>query len=272
MLYDTHMHSINSDGRKSVDEMCEQAIMQNLKGIAFTDHADMNFYEERDTYNRIRQSIQDVHKAREKYAGQLEVYCGVELGEYLMAPKHAMDILQLTDYDVILCSEHFLPNTKWDKPYNRINFSEEGTDEELFEYLDMYFNLISETLDSYDFDVLAHLTCPVRYMTGLHERKTDVMSFKNQIRKILKKIIDKGIALELNTGGMNQRFHYCNVQNEDIFKMYKELGGELITLGSDAHDTTTIAVAFDQMKKLLKSLGFEHYHYYEKRMPQKVRL
>lgn len=252
--------------------MCHSAIEKGVAGITVTDHADMNFYESRDTLNRIKTCIGEIRQAQEKYADKLDLLCGVELGEYLYEPENAKKILGLTDYDAVLCSVHFVPAARWDKPYNRIPFSEDGTDEELRNYLRLYFDLLSDTVDAFDFDVLAHISCPVRYMTGLHERKTDVMEFEPKIREILQKIIDRDIALEWNTGGMNPRFHYCNVQNEEIFSLYYDMGGRLVTLGSDAHSVMGVGRGFAQMKEALRDIGFESYCYFRNRRPVQIKL
>ena len=264
MLYDSHTHTTNSDGRSTVTEMCEAALAMGASGIAITDHADMNFYESRDTYNRIRRSIQENRQAKDDYAGRLEVLCGVELGEYLYNPDNANKLLKLMGYDSILCSVHFVPAARWDKAYNRIDFTNDGTDEELREYLSLYFDLLSETMDAFDFDVLAHIACPVRYMTSKHGRPTDVMEFAPKIRKILQKVIDRNLALEWNTAGCRQ--------NDEIFAMYKQMGGERITIGSDAHHCSDICRKFDTEMQSLKNLGFTHYHYYKNRKPHAIEL
>ena len=272
MLYDSHTHTTNSDGRNSMDEMCLAAIASGVEGIAITDHADMNFYESRDTYNRIRNGIAQIREAQKTYQGQLDLLCGLELGEFLYDPENAQKMLGLTDYDTILCSVHLVPAARWEQPYNRIPFSQDGTDEELEDYLELYFDLLNDTVDAFDFDVLAHLSCPVRYMTGLHQRKTDIMRYESKIREILQKIIDRNIALEWNTGGMNQRFHYCSIQNEELFTLYRSMGGQMVTLGSDAHSVKGIGNSFEQACDALKRCGFTHYHYFKKRKPHSVLL
>ena len=272
MIYDMHCHSTNSDGRQSVDEMCQSAIERGVTGFAVTDHADMNFYESRDTYNRICKSLADIAQAREKYGDQIKLLRGVELGEYLYDPAHAKEILALNDYDVIMGSVHLVPKARFDRPYNRIPFAEDGTDEEIREYLRLYLELLSETVDAFDFDVLGHLTCPIRYITGVHQRQADAFEFKDKIREILQKIIDRNIALEYNTGGLNEKCHFCNVQNDELFSLYKEMGGKLITIGSDAHVATAIGKTFRTATAHLKQLGFDAVHYYENRKPQMIKI
>ena len=264
MWYDLHMHTVNSDGKNTADEMCRAAMGAGMAGIAITDHADMNFFESRNTPDRIKQSVTDIRAAQQAYGDKLKVMCGVELGEYLYAPKKAQTILSLADFDVVLCSVHFVPKARWPMPYNRIPFDTDGTDEELTDYLRLYFDLLSDTVDQYDFDVLAHITCPVRYMTHKHKRKSDVMPFEGKIRDILAKIIDRGIALEYNTGGFQQL--------DDVFALYRSMGGTMITLGSDAHMADSIARGFDTTAQKLRAMGFEHYCYYQNRTPHKVKL
>lgn len=264
MYYDLHMHTTNSDGKDTPDEMCRAAAERGVAGIAITDHADMNFYELRNTPQRIRQSIADVRRLKEEYRDRLTVLCGVELGEYLHAPEKAREILSLTDYDVVLCSVHLVPQERWVLPYNRIPFDMDGTDAELSEYLGLYFDLLSDTMDAFDFDVLAHITCPVRYMTFKHKRKTNIMEYEGKIREILRKVIDRGIALEYNTGGYQQL--------EDVFAMYRSMGGSRVTLGSDAHATGRIAGGFEQAAQQLRSLGFDQYCYYQNRTAHSVPL
>ena len=272
MIYDMHCHSTNSDGRQSVEEMCLSAIERGVTGFAVTDHADMNFYESRDTYNRICRSLEDIKRAREAYGDKLHLLRGVELGEYLYAPENADKVLGLNDFDVILGSVHLVPKARFDRPYNRIPFSEDGTDEEIREYLKLYFDLVSETVDAFDFDVLAHLTCPVRYITGVHQRPADAFEFEDKIREILEKVIKRNIALEYNTGGLNEKCHFCNVQNEQLFALYKSMGGKLVTVGSDAHYAIGIGKTFVTATTHLKELDFDSVCYYENRKPQMIKL
>lgn len=264
MVYDSHVHTTNSDGKNTLDEMCRYATGKGFRGVTITDHADMNFYESRDTYNRIERCIGEVRRAQKDYEGKLDVLCGVELGEYLYDPESAEKILSLTEYDCILCSVHYLPDGQWEKPYNRVDFSDSGTDEEIREYVRMYFDLLYQTVQTFDFDVLAHLACPTRYITTKHKRPLDLTEFEPQIRKILQYIIGKGIALEYNSAGLTY--------DEYVFSMYYSMGGRLVTLGSDAHYDYELGENFRQAVETLKKCGFTQYHYFKNRQPHAVEL
>lgn len=272
-MYDLHTHSTNSDGKYSVDDMCRAALEKGLRGIALTDHADMYVFEERDTLNKMTQAGIDLRAAKEAYRGKLQVFFGVELGEYLMAPDKAEQILTLNDYDVVLYSEHFVPAAKWDKSYNRIVCDESVSDEDIHDYMKLYFDLLNDTVTAFDYDVLAHISCPARYITGRQKRATNVMLYEKTITEILKKIIDRDIALEWNTcGKCCESFGYYDAQNEEIFQLYRALGGSKVTLGSDAHNVGGIGRGFAETKAQLKAMGFDNYYYYENRKAVAVKL
>ena len=272
MYFDCHSHTINSDGKNTVAEMCQAAYDLGMPGITITDHCDMNFYHERDHYNRIRKCIDEIYEQKEVYAGKMEVLCGVEMGEYLYDPENADKVLAFSGYDCILNSVHLVPEARFEQPYNRVDFNDGVSDDEITDYLKKYLDLLDRTVDAFDFDVLAHISCPVRYITGKHERKADLMQFEPMVRKILQKIIDRNIGLEINSGGLNPRFHFCNVQNEEIFALYKSMGGKMPVLGSDGHRTVGICHNFETNVDLLKKLGFTHYYYFKNRKPVAVEL
>ncbi len=273
MLFDCHTHSVNSDGINSVEEMCVCAIEKGIDGIMITDHADMNFYNECNIYDKIKNSMRDISNAQEKYSDKLKIFKGIELGEYILAPQKAKEILDADCYDAVLCSVHYVPNAGWFKPYSKMDFqSPQFTDDFIKEYIGLYFDLLSETIDVCDFDILAHIHCPARYITGKYGRECDIMIFEDKIKEILKKIIDRNIALELNSARMRAGDRIHTFRLKEILDIYKNLGGKLITLGSDAHSKTYVANNFDLATGLLKECGFNSIYYYEKRKAKEVLL
>ena len=272
MLYDTHSHTYHSDGKGSVDELCRWALQNGLSGITVTDHSNLNDYLEKDVAQKMLACVADVRAAQEKYKGRLEVLCGIELGEYWYSRELAAHALSLADFDFVLCSVHYVPNKLWDVPYHKIQFSEVGTDSQLSDLIGAYFDLLLQSVEEADFDSLAHITCPVRYMTGRHGRRTDVMVYEDKIRTILKKLIARGGALEYNTCCLRDKYHFYDAQHSEVFALYRELGGKLVTIGSDAHLPELVGNSFDRAKNALRQLGFENYYYYKNRKPIPVKL
>jgi histidinol-phosphatase (PHP family) len=202
-LFDGHTHSDHSpDGGQTIDELCQSAITHGLHGVTITDHCDMWFYDSTDTYTRMTSSIADAEIAREKYDGTLWVGTGVEVAEYMFDPTHAEQIMNLTDYDVIIGSVHSIAYDNWDS-YSRANFDMTVPREKILTYLKRYFAEMQRMIECAHINVLAHITCPFRYINGKYGRNIDASIFAEQIEQILHDIIDKGIALELNTSGLN---------------------------------------------------------------------
>ena len=272
MLFDCHSHSVNSDGFNTVDELCQRAIELALGGITVTDHANMNYYNEKKTYPSIIRSLKDTEEAAKKYEGKLRVLKGIELGEYGVAPKKAEEVLSIGGYDAILGSVHLVPKAGWSLTYNRIDFRCTMTDAEIYEYIDCYFDLLSETVDAFDFDILAHIHCPVRYITGVWGRESNIMLFEDKISEILEKIVKRKIALEVNTAYLTDQNGNYNFSLDKIVSLYKRLGGTMVTLGSDTHNTENVARNFADAVKLLKSCGFESAYYFENRRPVEYKI
>ena len=270
-MFDCHTHSINSDGKCNIDELCISSIQKSLDGIMITDHADMNFYNERNTFERIKNSIKETQEAKGKYKGKLKVLKGIELGEYTVSPEKAEEVLSLNCFDAILCSVHYVPKAGWFRAYNRIDFQKNMlSDDEINEYIDYYFDLLSETVDAFDFDILAHIHCPVRYITGKWGRESNIMLFEDKISEILEKITKRNIALELNTVYLKDHKGNYNFSLDKILCLYKELGGKMVTLGSDAHNKDDVGRNFDEAISLLKMCGFNSCYYFEKRKPKEI--
>ncbi len=276
-MYDSHTHTVNSpDGRQTIDDLCLTAIEMGVKGIAVTEHTHLSpvylhYFPDFKPLPSIKQGIKDVLYGQEKYGDKLLLTCGLEVDEYLDDPKGNDELLSLYDFDVLLGSIHYLKDGKWDLQYSKVIYDNTVSDQELKDYLKAYFEAIALMAEKTDIDVLAHLTCPMRYINGRHGRGLDISEFTPLIRDILKTIISRKIALEINTTGLlRSELGGCLCPDNDLIVLYKDLGGSLITLGSDAHQTIGIAEGFNEAKAILKQLGFSKYHFYKNRKPMEI--
>jgi len=273
-MYDSHTHTINSpDAWQTADQLCLAAIEKGIKGVAVTEHTHVSpvyqhYFPGFDPEKAIRNSIRDVLAAKEKYGDRLHIGCGLEVDEYLDDPTANDRLMACHDYDVILGSIHYLKNGEWDLQYSKVVYDGTVSDQRILDYLKKYFEAVALMAEKTDMDVLAHLTCPMRYINGRHKRTVDISCFSPIIKDILKTLVRRNIALEVNTTGLLlEEFGYALCPDEEILRTYRELGGKLLTLGSDAHRSFRIAEGFAEAKNILKDLGFTQYHYYEKRRP-----
>ena len=113
-------------------------------------------------------------------------------------------------------------------------------------------------------DIMAHLSCPFRYIVGKYGIDLDTRKYQKQICKILDGIIENSIAMEIITSGIGTAFGKLMPEGW-IIEKFKEKGGYLVTLGSDAHVPENVGKGFEQAKELLKSLAFDGYYYFQKR-------
>lgn len=267
LLYaDMHTHSLNShDGTCAIENMCSAQIENGAFAVAVTDHIDLMVFESQGGFSPVKASFEEVGRLKGKYKDSFKVLSGVEMSDGFLNPELYDKVVRLCDYDVIVGSTHFARYKRYSKTYySKIDFRELG-DNEIYGYLDAYFDDVLETAEQFDFDILAHLTCPLRYICGIYKREVDLSRFENKTDNILKTIIKREIALEVNTSTVDLLGDF--MPGEDIIRRYYNLGGRLITLGSDAHVLEKASTNFEKAAELLLDIGFKNLYYYEKRVP-----
>ena len=263
-MFDLHIHTLHSaDSKQTVDEACESALQKGLRGIAICDHADIWFSKKLDTPLQISRCMEDIHRAREIYGDRLEVLQGVEMAEYLYDPEEADRILNLGGFDVILGSVHSLMFEDIDDSYSRVDFSA-MPEEKILRFMKRYFLDVSEMIEKTDFDVLTHLTCPLRYINGKYKRNVDIGYFEKEIREIFDQIIRRDIPLEINTSGIGA-FYGRYMPDVPLIRTYADMGGKLLTLASDAHAPQNVGNAFSSTRTVLQDIGFDSYCVFRQR-------
>lgn len=263
-MFDLHIHSCHShDSKQTLDEICRKALQIGLDGIAVCDHVDLWFAEELHTEQAIRACMTDVKEAQKKYGSRLTVLQGVEMAEYLDGPETAERILSLGEFDVILGSVHSVRFETITDSYSRIDFSSMSEDR-IDGFLKEYFKKISEMTEKTDFDVLSHLTCPLRYINGKYKRDVDILRYQKEIFGIFEQIIQKEISLEINTSGLGEAFGKP-MPDIPLIRAYIKMGGKRITLASDAHIPQNIGKRFKEAKSFLQDMGVDGYYIFRQR-------
>ncbi len=267
---DSHLHSsFSGDSDTPMEEMVLQGISQKLDTLCFTEHNDFDYPDSPDLRGEVfllnvDSYLYDLARLKEKYAGKIRLLFGVELGLQPQVMRQNAVFAKSHEFDFIIGSTHISHGRD---PYYP-DFFEGRDDEEA--YME-YFESVLENIKKFsNFDVCGHLDYVVRYGrakdTGYSRQK-----YGDILDAILRVLLDKGKGIELNTGGIKsgmQDFHPC----ADILRRYRELGGEIVTVGSDSHDAREIAAHFDRAAEVLKACGFEYYCVFEKRSPEFHRL
>jgi len=259
-LYDCHVHSDNShDGHCSVDELSRKAIELGFSGIAITDHAECHGYPDMACQPRLLKSVADAAAAAEKYRDRLTVIRGFELAQPLQDVAYAQELLDLCDYDFIIGSLHGVGGLTRKEDFEYWAFMEDPNRNAHENLLD-YFNQLIDLAKWGNFDVMGHLTYPVRHV------KIDFNRYMEQIDQVLRILIQDGRGIEINTSGLRQGVG-MTMPHLDLVKHYRQLGGEIITLGSDAHYLEHVGHSIDVGMDMLAAAGFRYVTYYKDRKP-----
>lgn len=264
-LVDYHMHSKYSfDGYEDIRAMCEQAIAKGLKEIAITDHYD--FFQDikyaRDLeYTNIQH---DIEVARELYKGKLLIRKGVELGQPHKDLEKSKNFLKQHDLDFVIGSIHNLEDAL---DIGEYDFRLKDIEKLYSDYLEA---LIEMTLTS-DFDVMGHLTYPMRYVYEQLRIYPNMNQFKEPIQNVYRLLIERGRGIEINASGFFQSLGRP-MPDLDLLKLYKQCGGEIITIGCDAHHLSHIGCAVEIGLEVVKSAGFDYITTYDHRKPQFKRI
>lgn len=266
MLWDTHMHSqFSGDSQSPQEDMISAAIQKNLDGICFTDHLDIDYPEEPEAFLLdLPNYTASVHALSEKYDGSLPVRLGIELGlQPHLAAVHD-DILKQYPFDFVIGSSHVVHGLDpYYSPYWEGRTEEEG-------FLE-YFESILENIRAFDgFDVYGHIDYVVRYGPNQNVYYT-YEKYAEVIDEILKLLIEKGKGIEINTGGFKYGLGHPN-PTEEVIARYRALGGEIITIGADAHKPEHVAYDFEKVPPILKAAGFSYYTVFRNRKPEFIHL
>ena len=266
-IVDLHVHTDNSfDGNHSATFFCEKAEVLELRAVAFTDHCEVDqFKGDPDYEKRIFQAFFEVSKVRSAFRGKMIVLNGIELGQPAFDKETADDIINRYDYDQVIGSVHNLRGGE------DFYFMENLSMDEAKSLLKQYFDEIIIMLEWGNFDVLAHLTYPLRYFYSKSNLDIDLSEFDDQINKILKLTIEKGIALEINTAALRQPLNKLSPEI-NLIKRFKEMGGRYVTVGSDAHYAEHLAADIDAAYDAALEAGFECITFFQKRMPMLMKI
>ncbi len=271
-MFDTHIHTENShDSKQTADEICSFAIDNGIGGVNFTDHVDIGIYTDDENFSTARKVFDDVSLAKRRYGRNLKILSGIELGGYFNNPEIALKLCQAADFDIILGSVHAFPFREGVMRLSMECLDENTQIDYLVEIIDAYLSFALIVAQNAPIDTLCHITYPFRYINGKYKRNISSALFEDKIKEIMKTLIERQVALEMNTSGINS-YYGETLPSFDLIKKYFDLGGRLITLGSDAHITDRIANGFDTVRPLLKEMGFERYYYFEKRKPISVKI
>lgn len=266
-IVDLHIHTDNSfDGNHSATFFCEKAEMMDLRAVAFTDHCEVDQFRGDKNYDkRIFQAFFEIAKVRSAFRGKLLILNGIELGQPAFDIETANDIVSRYDYDHVLGSVHNLRGKE------DFYFMKDLKPQEACKLLKEYFDELIIMLKWGNFDVLAHLTYPLRYFYSQSNLSIDLIDYKKQIDEILLLTAKGDKALEINTAALRQPLNKLSPE-VDIVKRFKELGGKYVSVGSDAHYAEHLACDIDKAYACALEAGFDSITFFQKHTPMQMKI
>ena len=282
MRIDYHLHTeFSDDSNELMEDQIERAIELGFDEICFTDHVDYGTkkdWDEGDIQYRGGDGIgtavdelspianvdypayfDKLHRMKEVYSDRITLKQGLEFGIQTITIDKFEKLFSRyeQELDFVLLSMHQIDNKElWTQDFQR-NYCQK-------DYNELYYKEIYDVMKSYDhYSVLAHLDLIVRYdLNGRYPFRL----VEDQIAEILKLAIRNGKGIEINTSS----WHYGlddTMPSRDLLKLYHDLGGRIITIGSDAHTTKYVGDHYKDAADLLKEIGFKEITTFDRMTP-----
>ena len=253
-LVDLHIHTdFSHDGKERMESYVKKALSLGHKIIGFSDHFDYDCYllGKTDMIFNIGTYMDEITRLRDEYDGKIEILAGAEFGYSREAVPFYRELVSRYPFDYIINSTHVVNGE--DCCFNKYCSGKSKT-EEYREYLE----ILSESIDAdYPFEIAGHIGYPSRY-APFDDKIMTYSEFAPEFDIILKKIIEKGIYLELNT---STKSSLSFLPGEGVADAYIALGGDKFTFGSDAHEIKRYCDGAENAEKYLSAHGKRAYFF-----------
>ncbi len=254
-MFDFHLHSnISFDTDYPADIMIKKAEDLKLKEICFTDHYDYWPDQNQEPYLFSLDDYNNTYNLKSK----IKVRKGIEFGLTEWNAPKLNELLKKQNFDFVIGSVHYL---KSGDPYDKPFWENRTVEDALTVYFEEMYNCVKI---HNQFNVLGHLTYISKCPPNPSKKPIPFNKYSDITDEIMKELIKKGIGLEVNTSGIDS----CGVflPDSDYLKRFKELGGEIVTIGSDAHNDKRVGQYTAEALEMLKNI-FGYVCTFEERKP-----
>lgn len=268
MISDYHVHThFSSDCEVSPRDHISKAIECGMSEICFTDHMDYDYPLEngKEMFRLdVDAYFNELRALKEEFSDRIHIKIGIELGLNPSIEPDNRALVHKYPFDFVIGSSHMVDGMD---PYYPKFWDGRDSSNTIHDY----YKAILRNVTTYDdYDVYGHLDYIRRYVKDKDYVYVDD-DFYDITEMILKNIIAKGHGIELNTRGLSNGITYF-VPTITILKRYRELGGEIVTVGSDAHYVKSLGYAFRTARDILVNTGFKYVASFEDRSPSFIPL
>jgi len=242
-ITDYHVHSgasFDCESPASIKDILKTAASRNMNQVAVCDHYDVNWVlDGSNPAVNFKASRKQINSAKRQIKCGTELLLGVELGQPHQSPEadaHARKLLRENNFDFILCGLH---NARNDPDFYYMDYA--SADKVMLERMfERYVCELCELAQWHEFHALAHADYPVRYLK-INKIDIDASKYYDLYKEVFKIIIRRGIALEVNMSGLSRENFRDTMPSLNLLKIYKDMGGELLLIGSDSHSVAQLA-------------------------------
>ncbi len=268
---DYHVHSsFSSDSSEDIINIIDTAINKGMTSICITDHYDMDFPILKEAPDMtfdldIKAYYEKLSEIREMYKHKIDLRIGVELGLMKETLSKLASYHNEHSYlDFIIASTHLVDGMD---PYYPEYFEGKTEHEAYGRYFEEeLYNVKNFT----GYNVYGHVDYITRYGKNKSE-KFRIADYYDIFKEMFTTIVQNGKGIEINTGSLYKNMPHPHPHHE-LLKLYKDCGGEIITIGSDAHKSEYIGYGFDFARDYLTSHGFKYYTTFKKQQPYMERI
>ncbi len=257
---DFHVHSrFSPDGREPMEALAAAAAERGLDEICVTDHVDVA-EGGRTAPLGWAERLAEYRAAACRWDGKVRLRLGVELGDMVLDFPAAEEILrQMPELDFVIGSLHAMSPAFGRRD---LCFVDRDDLSRLDALLRDYLAELLRHARWGRFSVMGHLTLPARYLAAKFGREVSFHPYREEIAQIYRALIENGCGIECNTS-RGKLF----LPDRELLTLYRELGGEIVTLGSDAHRREDVGAGIREGQELLRSCGFRYVCTFEKMRP-----
>ncbi|MDO4516400.1 MAG: histidinol-phosphatase HisJ family protein [Bacillota bacterium] len=266
-LADCHTHSVCSpDSEIPMVQMAQKAVEYGLTHLTLTDHCDLLSIEGVPTPNYDWAPVLQERKSMlDAFGTRIDLPMGVELGMGFLFPEAARTILSQPGLDFVIGSAHNLSQEAGGRDFFLLDYT---TLEDCYQALDNYFQSMLALAAAPEFyDVVGHIIYPLRYMKGEYPEAPSTHRYRDEIFEICRRAAEAGKGIEINTWKGQTLEPWI-----PVLKLFKEAGGEIVTVGSDAHAPAPVGRGIKEAYQIMQDCGFRYAAVYHERKPDMFRL
>jgi len=268
---DYHIHTrFSCDSEAEMTDVCDAAIARGIQEIAFTDHLDFGPDDPPD-YFRLVEYVETIQHCRDRYRDRLIIRTGVEIGEPHIFTQQAQTILAAEELDFVIGSAHYAVSpapSSASTDSNRLQCAWKASffEQPLHIAYESYFQQVVRLAVEGDFDVLGHLDLVKRDAQKFGKPYDGPVPYADMIRTALRTLVERGKGIEINTSSLYKgRGMSEPCPSLEILRWYREMGGEILTFGSDAHTADRVGSHLNVAYAMAQTVGFKRWATFERR-------